>query len=76
MIVPAQIRHLRLLKGLRVAECAKMIHRNKVSWYRFENGSVPMDRSLWELFCYKVFYPPYLISPEMRKFYEQEKQRS
>lgn len=69
---PERIKWMRLRHHLTVDECSKMIYRSKIMWYRYEYGEIEMAQGLWELFCYKLFYPTRLLNKKIDAYYEKK----
>ena len=51
---PHEIKSLRQLMGLKPEVCGNLLHVNKRTWQRWENGTTPMPYAYWELFAIKV----------------------
>lgn len=56
------IKKVRLSHGLSMSDCAEIVHKEYVTWTRYESGSLPMRLPTWELFCYKLAVPPGRLS--------------
>jgi hypothetical protein len=53
---PKQIKMLRLKFGLTQTEAASIVHKNLVSWQRYEWGTREIDLATWELFQIKTHF--------------------
>lgn len=51
---PSNIKEKRLEAGLTQSQAAQVVYVHLRTWIRWETGSVPMPRGLWELFVLRT----------------------
>lgn len=54
MIDGSDIRAAREAAGLTQDQAAALVHVDRVTWARWENGTRAMHPAMWELFCLKT----------------------